>query len=304
MSISHRFAASVLAITIATSLLAESRCPGNVVSLPFHLVNHHQIVVSVSVNHSGPYNFLLDTGTQFTMVDSSLAAKLHLTPKGKAAVAGYGINELASLASLDLIEVGPHGIENLEVILFNLRKLQSSDLDVQGILGEDFLQHFDMLIDNAHNQLCLDNSDAMRANVKGERIALVTPDQKKQGRDLPNSLVVAAHFANGMRIVHLKLDSGANAGFLYQPSNYLALGSVRLASTRGAGVDGQARSYSVLPLQNLKIGRLELTKAAFYAVAGVEKDPSTTEFDGLLPMGLFRRVFIDHAEHLAVLDPW
>ena len=304
MSKSKQFAAFVLAVTAATTLFAESRCPGNIVSLPFHLVNRHQIVVSVSVNHSGPYNFLLDTGTQFTMVDSSLAAKLLLTPSGKAAVAGYGINEAASLARLDLIEVGPQRIASLEVVLFNLQKLQSSGLDVKGILGEDFLEHFDMLIDNAHNQLCLDNSAAMQAQVKGEHIALLTSDQKRGESDLPKSLVVAAHFTNGMRIVRLKLDSGANAGFLYDPSSYLAVGSVRLASVRGAGVDGQARSFSVLPPQDLRIGALELTKAPFYTITGVERDPSTTEFDGLLPMGLFRRIFIDHAEHFAVLEPW
>jgi hypothetical protein len=177
-------------------------------------------------------------------------------------------------------------------------------LDVKGILGEDFLEHFDILIDNAHNQLCLDNSAAMQAQVKGKRIALVTPDRKREERDLPKSLVVAAHFTNGMRIVRLKLDSGANAGFLYNPSSYLALGAIQMASTRGAGVDGQARSFSVLPPQDLRIGGLELTKAPFYAITGVERDPSTTEFDGLLPMGLFRRIFIDHAEHFAVLEPW
>jgi hypothetical protein len=32
------------------------------------------MIVAVSVNHSGPYNFLLDTGTQMTMVDRVLAA--------------------------------------------------------------------------------------------------------------------------------------------------------------------------------------------------------------------------------------
>jgi hypothetical protein len=132
----------------------------------------------------------------------------------------------------------------------------------------------------------------------------VTPDQKKDGRDLPKSLVVAAHFSNGTRIVRLKLDSGANAGFLYNPSNYLALGAIRMASVRGAGVDGEARSFSVLPPQNLRIGELELTKAPFYTITGVERDPSTTEFDGLLPMGLFRRIFINRAEHYAVLEPW
>jgi len=66
MSISKQIAALVLAVTTATTVLAEPRCPGNVESLPYLQLNRHQIVVPVSINHSGPYNFLLDTGTQMT----------------------------------------------------------------------------------------------------------------------------------------------------------------------------------------------------------------------------------------------
>ena len=55
------FASLVLAATIVPAPAAETHCPGNVASLPFRLVNRHQIVVAVSINHTGPYNFLLDT---------------------------------------------------------------------------------------------------------------------------------------------------------------------------------------------------------------------------------------------------
>jgi hypothetical protein len=34
-----------------------------------------------------------------------------------------------------------------------------------------------------------------------------------------------------------------------------------------------------------------------------QKDSRTSDFDGLLTMGLFRRVFICHKDHFAVLDP-
>ncbi len=52
---------------------AETHCPGNVASLPFRLVNRYQMIRAVSVNGSGPYDFLLDTGMQVTTVDLSLA---------------------------------------------------------------------------------------------------------------------------------------------------------------------------------------------------------------------------------------
>ena len=41
-----------------------------------------QIIAPVTVNHTGPYNFLVDTGSQLTIIDSSLAAALHLDGHG------------------------------------------------------------------------------------------------------------------------------------------------------------------------------------------------------------------------------
>ena len=68
------FASLVLTATAASTLTAETNCPGNAASVPLRIVNRHQMIVSVSINHAGPYNFLLDTGTQMTMLDPALAA--------------------------------------------------------------------------------------------------------------------------------------------------------------------------------------------------------------------------------------
>jgi hypothetical protein len=54
----------------------------------------------------------------------------------------------------------------------------------------------------------------------------------------------------------------------------------------------------------VKIGSIEISQATFVTLAGASKDSHTSAFDGLLPLGLFRRVFIDHADHFAVLEPW
>src|SRR5437763_3627097 len=104
------FTSFVLAATVVRALPAEPRCPGNVASVPLHLTNSHQMIVAVSVNHSGPYNFLLDTGTQITMIDPSLTAELHLNAQGTAVVAGVGFHSAASLVQLDLLEVGSHTV--------------------------------------------------------------------------------------------------------------------------------------------------------------------------------------------------
>jgi tetratricopeptide (TPR) repeat protein len=89
------FASFVLAATIVPALPAEPHCPGNVASVPFRLVNRYQMMVAVLVNHSGPYNFLLDAGTQMTMVDPAWATELHLNAQGLAGVAGVGFHASA-----------------------------------------------------------------------------------------------------------------------------------------------------------------------------------------------------------------
>lgn len=293
------FASLVLAVNIVSTLSAETRCPGNVASLPFRTVNRHQMIVPVSINHAGPFSFLLDTGTQMTMIDPSLAAALHLETAGKAEVASVGMQAAASFAQADLVEAGSHSVANQKVLVFDLANLQATGLNIQGVLGEDFLEQFDMLIDNGHSLLCLDDSAAMRTEIKGSRIPL---QAQADGSQLAGSLIVVARLSDGMRPVRLKLDSGSNVPFLYNTSEYMALGMFRGASLHGGSGTAQ-KTFTALPPQDVRIGSAELGKVPFITLASAQKNTHTSEFDGLLTMGLFKRVFIDHADHFAVLEP-
>src|SRR6266852_165909 len=248
----------VLAVTMIPALPAKTHCPGNVASVPLHLLNGYLMIVPVSINHSGPYQFLLDTGTQTTTIDPSLAVELGVTTQGAESIAGVGFQTSASSAQLNLLETGSHTVANPKVLVYGLHNFQSSGLKIQGVLGEDFLEHFDVLIDNAHGLLCLDDSAAMRAGVKGPHIALVTAAQTPDGAPLSRSLIVESRLSDAMRPVRLWLDSGTNVPFLYNPSEYLARRTSQNAPLQGTGGNGQQRVYVALPAQDLKIGPLEL----------------------------------------------
>ena len=291
------FASLVFAATIAPAPAAETHCPGNLVGLPFRFVNGQQIVLAVSINHTGPYNFLLDSGTQSTMIDLSLAAALHLDTQGATVVAGVGPSKSASLTQVDLIEVGAHAVANQKVIVYELENLDSADLHLQGILGDDFLEHFDLLIDNANRLLCLDKTATMRAEVKGPRIPLLA------AVDADGLFIITARLSGGLRPVRLLLDSGANVAILFNTFEYMALQFSYGVQVRGSGVDGISRIFSALPPQDINIGSLELPDVPFFGVAGIRKDVRAKGFDGDLPTGLFRRVFIDKGDHFAVLGP-
>ncbi|HTF43373.1 MAG TPA: retropepsin-like aspartic protease [Terriglobales bacterium] len=306
MSTFNWFASFVLAATIVPALPAEPHCPGNVASVPFHLTNSYQTIVAVSVNHFGPYNFLLDTGTQVTMVDPSLAAELHLNTQGSAEVAGVGFLASAPVAQVDLLEAGSHAVANQKVLVFDFQNSHSVDLHLfRGVLGEDFLGEFDMLIDNAHKLLCLDGSSAMAADVKGPHITLVAPARAANGMPALRSLIIAARLSDGTRPVRLKLDSGTNVSFLFYTARYMPLDLLARTSLLGGGLERAQRPVSTMPLQDLQIGSLEIPKVPFFTYADSQEGLSrTSAYDGLLTLGIFRRVFICHTHHFAVFEPW
>jgi hypothetical protein len=299
----NSFVLVVFAATMISTLSAEPHCPGNVASVPLRFVNRYQMIVAVSVNHSGPYEFLLDTGTQITIIDSALAGELHLASHGEINIAGAGFRVSASNAHVELVEIGSHALANQEVLVYDLDHLRGAGLQVRGILGEDFLEHFDMLIDNAGRQLCLDDAFILRTHIKGPHIGLANTTATAGEASLPTSLIVSVQLSDGLRPIRLKLDSGANSAFLYNASQILAVGILRETSFHGNGADGMKRTYSSLPPQKVKIGPLELQGIQFLTLPGAQKDPSTSDFDGLLTLGIFRRVFVSHTGHYAVLDP-
>jgi hypothetical protein len=294
------FACIVLATSTVAIVTAEARCPGNVASVPYHLVKRYEMVVEVSVNHGGPYSFLMDTGAQRTLLDPALASDLHLDITGEAEVAGPGFDRSASFAQTQVVEAATHAVAGLKVLVYDLEYLRTWGINVRGVLGEDFLERFDLLIENTHHLLCLDSSGAMRAHVKGRHIPLLAPSKATDG-GLPEPLILAVRLSDGMRPVRLALDSGTNTPFLFSPLGYMVPRSLG-ANSRQRGGDGQV-IYTVLPPQDMKIGSVRFPRVSFVTMERVEKNPRTSEYDGLLPMGLFRRVFINHEERFAVLEP-
>jgi hypothetical protein len=270
------------------------------------LTNRTQLPTNhpVMINQSGPYDFLVDTGSQVTIVDPSLAAELHLEAQGAANVVGVTSQTRASLAQLNSLEVGSHAIAHPRAVLQDLSSLRVAGLRVRGILGEDFLSHFDLLIDNAHGLLCLDDTKLMRADIKGTRIPLKIPPGTVREGQLTSPLLIAVHLSGaGKRPLILKIDSGTNVSFLYHPNGFLDVGLSWDRNLRGTGVSGAGQPFTALPPQNLTIGSLSLPQTAFVLLPDCGPDSSAVQVDGLLATGLFRRILISYVDRFVVIEP-
>jgi hypothetical protein len=132
------------------------------------------------------------------------------------------------------------------------------------VLGEDFLAHFDMLIDYGHKMLCLDASGRMGAQVGGERISLVGPQDPDDVLPFAMRLVLAVHVSGvGSRPLLLQLDSGSNSPFLYQTRGKSRLPLLDQATPRAGALSMAQRAFKALPPQELRIGALTVRQIFF-----------------------------------------
>ncbi len=285
-------------------LHAEPHCPGNAAVLPFRLLQRFQVVVPVVINHAGPYDFLVDTGTQLTVIDRSLAVELHLKAQGPVEVVGTGFSTNASFTQIHLLETGSQVVVNHVAMMQDLESLHAAGMPIRGILGGNFLGNFDVLMDYRHNILCLDGTKAMRTSVKGMRVDLATPAPVADEISLIGLLLIPVHLSGGgSRSLFLELDSGANVPFLYDSGHQLCPGLLKRAPVKVFGEDGVKRESSALLPQDVRIGSLDLQQISFVVPSSVGMSSRTRQVNGLLPTALFWRVFVSYADHFVVLDP-
>jgi Aspartyl protease len=113
-------------------------------------------LVPVTIDGNGPYNFAIDTGASQSLVDSSVAKKLHVPSTGdKHPVAG--ITDVTQVKTLVVKHwsVGGVRLPTATIVETNL-PFGNADGGVQGLLGSDMLSQFDVItIDYDHEVLRL-----------------------------------------------------------------------------------------------------------------------------------------------------
>jgi hypothetical protein len=299
-----RFTTSVsLAILILPALYAVPRCPGNVASLTLRLVQGSLIIVPVEINHSGPYDFLVDTGAQITTVDSSLAVNLGLKAQGVTGIGGVATYARYAFANLDLLQAGTHIIPNALVVIQDLKQLKEADPRIRGILGDNFLEHFDVLIDNRLHLLCLDDSHALALAIRGEHVALVEPRRTQDDLPFTRPMIVSARLpAAKAAPMLLRLDSGSNAPVLYETCPQIR--NMSRTSLLRRVVNGVDQAFAVFPAQDLELGTKYVRQVPFVVPMNSLGDGPPPREDGILPTTAFQRIFISSAGGYISLDPW
>jgi Aspartyl protease len=283
---------------------AETRCPGNVTDLRPRIVAGALLVIPVKVNQSGPFEFVVDTGSQLNAIDPALAAQLNLKSQGTVGLVATAAYSHAPAAVLDSLQAASQMVLKPLVVIYDLGQIQALDPRIRGVLGENFLAHFDVLIDYSRGLLCLDAAKLMEKYLRGERIPLVP--SKRPETDLPFSqrLVISVNLSDtGTRPILLQIDSGSNGPLLYAGNRGLEQPLLKRAKLQGPEVSDARRAFAVLPLQDMRLGSRLVRNIPFVTPASGSKDIPDREEDGILATVLFQRVYVSHSDRFVIFDP-
>lgn len=305
MSLIKYFAFVSFATLALSAIHAEAHCPGNVASIRWRAVRRWIITVPVMLDGYGPYDFVVDTGAQITTIDVQLAAQLHPKALGPTHVVGVGAYSRAAYAQLQLLQAGTYSMKDPLVLVQDLTQTEQINHKIRGILGENFLARYDLLIDYAHQILCLDDSKQMQSRVKGERVALMPMPGEDNSLPFTLPLVVSTH-VSGMsdRRLLLQLDSGIGVPVLFESGKQLAHTQYFGLPQRHSDADEVTHPFAVLPPQDVQIGDHAFHQVPFVTPVTGGTAVEKQAVDGVLPTALFRSAFISYADHFAVLESW
>jgi hypothetical protein len=302
MSLIRSFNFLAVLISCAICLPAGAAVPdqteqaGKIVTAKIRLDDLSLIIVSVSINGSGPYDFMLDTGCVKTMVDRRLAEELQLSKEGEKTVIGVLASAKMSVVHVNSISVAGAVVSGGEV--YSSDRLTTTG-KVRGVLGEDFLRNFDVLIDYGHHVIRLESpGGSMAETAVGEHLPLEL-NGTYHGQPTRNRLVVSGHIQElGDRPIALLLDSGANSVTLFQDS--LGPGANQAVPVNAGSFNKWISSSSeTRKVRSLRLGDNSVSNVTVIALSR----RADVDTDGVVPTSLFRSVFISHSGRFAILNP-
>jgi hypothetical protein len=209
------------------------------------------------------------------------------------------------VASIEQVQTGEETVRDVLVVIQNLAQLQAVDHRIRGILGDNFLEHFDLLIDNRQHLLCLDSSSTLASAIRSEHISLMEPYGPSKDLPFTRPLIVSAKLSGlGGTPLLLRLDSGSNAAMLHLANREIRATINSRTPTLRRQVAGVEQVFAILPSQDLEVGKCHFHEISFVMpLNSLGNGPSPRE-DGVLPTIAFQRVFISSTSRYAAFEPW
>jgi predicted aspartyl protease len=277
-------------------------------NVSLRMLNGNLPVVCVSVNGRAPVEFVIDTGTNTTLVDPALAVRLQLKPAGRKTLTTLSGPATTSRYVLDTISIGDEARSHMEALEQSMTQLQRFDPDIQGIIGFDFLSAFSFRIDYQRAQLDLYTAGELPEIPGGVRVPL------RVAEDHILIPIVSADADQGAWL--LALDSGISQLLIFEnrlafrksavssQSSFFRAASNAFAGpeTRQMATNLSSTTARAVTLDEVRIGNLNLAHVPAVILPTPPAALAVSE-DGLLPACMFHAVFVDRVNATVIFDP-
>lgn len=288
---------SALAAATATASAAE---PGPNVSpeeaevLELERERYQRLTVPVTIQGTGPYRFMIDTGAEATVVSTALAATLQVTDRRPATLVG-----MASRVATETIDIADFTLGSRSFYIQTAPLVDAEHLgEVDGILGLDTLQNQRVLLDFQKKELAVADARELGGNRGFE---IIVKARKRLGQ-----LIITRAFVDGIETT-VVVDTGAqssvgNPALLERLRRGRDLGQSELTDINGHQLSGPVRMARDLTMGRLRLSNfpvLFVDAPPFHAL-GLADEPALIL--GMRELRLFRRVAIDFEKRQVLFD--
>jgi predicted aspartyl protease len=292
----HSIAAAVALATSLTGAAAQAPQPADpgVEILDIERERYERMTVSVMIQGQGPFDFLIDTGAQATVLSRALADQLQLHDRSMATLVG--------MASSRRVETTPIEDFNLGTRSFYIRQAPVVEGEhiggADGILGLDSLQNQRVLLDFNKREISVADAAQLGGN-RGYEIVV-------KARELLGQLIITSARLDGVQ-VEVIVDTGAqgsvgNMALFERLRRSRDYGQTEMTDINGVTVGGAVRIGRQLELGRASVQNFPILFAdsrPFHALGLAEKPALLL---GMSELKLFQRVAIDFKSRRVLFD--
>lgn len=251
-----------------------------------------RMTVPVMINGQGPFDFVVDTGADRTVISEELAKQLNLPQSGTATLHAMGGSAKVKLVSIKTVQVSTNIAKRVEAAALPRR-----NVGADGLLGIDSLKNQRIVMNFQSNTMRVEPASVPEEAVPEDSDLIIVTAKTRLGQ-----LVMVDADANGQKI-WVVVDTGAQNSIANTRLRALLVKRVpetEIKSISMVDVLGRSTPAEYTIVSKLRIGGVSMGNAAIafadahpFRLFGLTRKPSMLL--GVESLRSFRRVSVDFA---------
>lgn len=246
---------------------------------------YRRLTVPVTIKGEGPFQFLIDTGAQATVLSRDLADRLELFDRRTATLIGMASSKEVETTSVPDFSLGSRNFTIPTSPIVEGANIGSAD----GILGLDSLQDQRVLLDFDASTIAVADADSLGGN---DGYDIVVRARAKFGQ-----LIITKAKLDGVS-VSVIVDTGAqgsigNPALLKRLRRARSFGVAEMSDVNGASMSGDVKLGKALSFGRAKLANFPIAFADSPTFSALGLDDKPALVLGMAELKLFKRVAID-----------